>query len=367
MGNIQVSARIPANLYEKLVIEAQTLKVSKSELLLTALAQYFNNTQDIPLNLKLAQLEKRVAALEAQSREARSLASPRETTGAASIIALPPLQTYQFELVSVDIKGEICQRTPATAQYFSENLGNGISLAMLSIRGGTFLMGSRETEKGSREWEKPQHQVALNDYFMSQFPIAQVQWRAVANLPKVRRSLNPDPSYFKGDDRPVERVSWYDAIEFCDRLSSLTGRSYRLPSEAEWEYACRGGTTTPFYFGETSAGGLVNYMSRRIYRQESPQLDRQETTPVGSFPPNAFGLYDMHGNVWEWCSDRWHDNYEGAPVDGSAWLSESEDAYRLLRGGSWDFYPECCRSASRFSCPPTAASINQIGVRVVCI
>jgi formylglycine-generating enzyme required for sulfatase activity len=178
---------------------------------------------------------------------------------------------------------------------------------------------------------------------MGKYPITQAQWKAVAALPQINRKLNPDPSRFKGANRPVERVSWLDAVEFCDRLSQHTSKPYRLPSEAEWEYACRAGTTTPFHFGETITTDLANY-----------ETSRRETTPVGSFGvANAFGLCDMHGNVWEWCADRWHFNYQGAPNDGSAWVDANENKNdsqigRGLRGGSWYNYPEGCRSARRY-------------------
>ncbi|MCZ8162317.1 MAG: formylglycine-generating enzyme family protein, partial [Microcystis sp. LE19-196.1B] len=135
--------------------------------------------------------------------------------------------------------------------------------------------------------------------------------------------------------------------EFCARLSKLTGREYRLPSEAEWEYACRAGTTTPFYFGETITGELANYRASGTYAGEPKGEDREQTTPVGQFPPNAFGLYDMHGNVWEWCADTWHDNYDGAPTDGSACIENGDDNRSPLRGGSWFYDPLYCRSADR--------------------
>jgi formylglycine-generating enzyme required for sulfatase activity len=148
----------------------------------------------------------------------------------------------------------------------------------------------------------------------------------------------------------VEKVNWHDAIEFCARLSKLTGREYRLPSEAEWEYACRAGTKTPFHFGETITRELANYDASNTYADEAPGEYREKTTPVGQFSPNAFGLYDMHGNVWEWCEDDYHDNYEGAPRDGSAWLSNNTT--KILRGGSWILYPYRCRSAYRHSYDP---------------
>ncbi len=199
---------------------------------------------------------------------------------------------------------------------------------------------------------------------MGKYPVTQVQWKAIASLAKVDRDLNPDPSCFKGDNRPVEQVSWHDAVEFCQRLSRETGTEYRLPSEAEWEYACRARTTTPFYFGETITGKLANYYASTTYAEESPGKETQQTTPVGQFPPNVFGLYDMHGNVWEWCADEWHESYNGAPTDGSAWLRGNYNR-SLLRGGSWDDYPFVCRSACRFNRTRDGRLIR-LGFRVCC-
>jgi formylglycine-generating enzyme required for sulfatase activity len=223
------------------------------------------------------------------------------------------------------------------AKSFTEHLGNGITLEMVAIPGGTFLMGSPENEEGRSSSESPQHRVTVKPFFMGKFTITQAQWQAVAALPKVIWDLNPNPSNFKGANRPVEQVSWYEAEEFCARLSGKTGKTYRLPSEAEWEYACRAGTTTPFHFGETITPKTANYGN-----------NHQETTPVGSFPANAFGLYDMHGNVYEWCADNWHSSYQSAPNDGSVWLSNDIDGRgQVLRGGSWNRNPNTCRSAIR--------------------
>ncbi|MGK7904104.1 MAG: formylglycine-generating enzyme family protein, partial [Hormoscilla sp.] len=176
----------------------------------------------------------------------------------------------------------------------------------------------------------------------------------------------PDPSYFKGANRPVEEVSWHDGVEFCARLSRETGRHYRLPSEAEWEYACRAGTTTPFHFGETITPDLANYDGNYTYGSGSKGVYREKTIDVGSFPPNAFNLYDMHGNVWEWCADPLHENYEGAPGDGSVWESGGDDSRRMLRGGSWYNYPRNCRSADR-DCNAPGGRDNYGGLRVVCL
>jgi formylglycine-generating enzyme required for sulfatase activity len=252
----------------------------------------------------------------------------------------------------------VINRSGRTAQYFIEDLGNGVELEMVLIPGGTFLMGSPEDELEHRESESPQHEVTIKPFCMGKYPVTQAQWKAVASFPKVNSELDAEPSHFKGENRPVEEVSWHDAVEFCARLSSHTKRPYRLPSEAEWEYACRAGTTTPFHFGETITTDLANYRGTDneeykwsgSYGQAPKGIYREETTPVGSFGvANAFGLYDMHGQVWEWCADHWHDNYEGAPTDGSAWLDDTDNDNRMLRGGSWSFDPVYCRSAYRGS------------------
>ena len=209
-------------------------------------------------------------------------------------------------------------------------------------------MGSPETEAGRSDDESPQHEVTVPAFLMGKYPVTQAQWKAVAALPKEERDLELDPSYFKGANRPVEQVSWYDAVEFCKRLSRKTGRKYGLPSEAQWEYACRAKTKTPFHFGETITTDLANYNGNYTYASAPKGKYREQTTDVGSFPPNAFGLYDMHGNVWEWCADAWHNNYEKAPNNGSIWLSSDEkNIARLLRGGSWYLDPRSCRCAGR--------------------
>ncbi len=186
---------------------------------------------------------------------------------------------------------------------------------------------------------------------------------------KVERDLIPEPSRFKGSTNPVERVSWLDAVEFCQRLSKMTKKQYRLPSEAEWEYACRAGTTTPFHFGATLTSNLANYNARERFAEEPAGEYRDKPTPVGQFPPNGFGLYDMHGNVWEWCEDDFWENYQGAPRDGSPWQEKSKkqqnQANKALRGGSWSDSPNHCRSAYRLG---NYRRFNNygFGFRVVC-
>ncbi|PNW52804.1 UNVERIFIED_CONTAM: hypothetical protein BEN50_10025 [Euhalothece sp. KZN 001] len=227
-------------------------------------------------------------------------------------------------------------------------------LPMVYIPGGSFLMGAPETEERSIDWERPQHRVEIAPFYMGRYPVTQAQYQAV---------MGENPSRFKGENNPVERVSWHKAKEFCQKLSEQTGKTYRLPSEAQWEYACRAGTTTPFYFGETISTDQANYNGNSTYGNGKRGVYRGQTTPVGSFPPNAFGLYDMHGNVWEWCEDIWHKNYEGAPDDGSAWVAGGNHNKRVLRGGSWAVNPWGCRCADRYRVNPDHGNFN--GFRVV--
>ncbi len=240
-------------------------------------------------------------------------------------LLLPELE-FHFEIITVNDKGKEISSKPGKARTKIESLASGINLEMVYIPGGTFEMGSSESSS-----EQPIHSVTIQPFFIGKYPITQEQWEAV---------MGNNPSDFKGAKRPVENVSWNYAMEFCSKLSQKTGKTYRLPSEAEWEYACRAGTTTPFHFGETITPDLVNYDGNHPYAAAPTGIYRQETTIVGSFPPNAFGLYDMHGNVWEWCRDRWHDNYNGAP--------SGLDDNRLVRGGSWYYFGRRCRSSYRY-------------------
>ena len=376
----------------------------------------------------------------------------------AQFLNFPPLQSFNFKSPSIvtllkhafefeaatlerDRESEewVIRRRQAEAWGYVESLGedtdtdDDLSLEMVAIPGGTFMMGAPEEESGSGDAERPQHEVTLQPFYMSRHPITQAQWREIATkasrkaiqtfeeaveavdlavrsirsegLREVernvlegawnrktyqtiaseagysasylsrdvgpalwsvlsnalgisvkktnfrtaikqwdnqsdsgsKRNLDPAPSSFEGDHLPVENVSWEDAQEFCRRLSAKTGKNYRLPTEAEWEYACRADTTTPFNFGETIAPDLANYYAEMTFDNGPTGKYRGETTLVGSFPANAFGLYDMHGNVLEWCEDHWHETYEGAPEDGSVWIfSDESENRRVLRGGSWD-------------------------------
>ncbi|MBD2329157.1 SUMF1/EgtB/PvdO family nonheme iron enzyme [Alkalinema sp. FACHB-956] len=284
--------------------------------------------------------------------------------------------TFRFETVTLTVEPGrflglgtklVSTKKAGSAEYFIEDLGNGIALEMVAIPAGSFLMGAAEGEEGASDQELPQHQVIVPAFWMGKFVVTQAQWKVVAQWPKVQRNLKADPSQFTGKDLPVEQVSWFEAVEFCDRLSRKTGKTYRLPSEAEWEYACRAGTTTPFYCGETITTDLANYDGDSTYGKGQKGQYRGKTTRVGSFPPNGFGLYDMHGNVCEWCLDHGHDKYEGAPIDGSAWLipGANEDEKRILRGGPWFIDSRYCRSATRNNYIADAC-YDFVGFRVVC-
>ncbi|MGM3309634.1 formylglycine-generating enzyme family protein [Anabaena sp. WFMT] len=276
------------------------------------------------------------------------------------------LKLEKIEVVTVNKFGEIIQRQPRVARYFIEDLDNGVKLEMAAIPGGTFLMGSPENKEGRWDEECPQHEVIVSSFFMGKYPVTQAQYQAM---------MGTNPSCFKGSNRPVEKVARYHAVAFCEKLSQKTGKTYRLPSEAEWEYACRAGTTTPFHFGETITTDLANYRGTDYetdngkykwsgsYGQGPKGIYREETREVGSFGvANNFGLYDMHGNVREWCQDTWHINYEFAPTDGSAWLDVEKKSI-VQRGGSWQLYPVYCRSASRGL---SYSAYNDHGFRVVC-
>ena len=205
-------------------------------------------------------------------------------------------------------------------------------------------MGSADSD-----YEKPPHQVKVNSFAIGKYPVTQAQYEAVMGI---------NPSHFKNNPQnPVEKVSWNYAQAFCQKLSQITGKTYRLPTEAEWEYACRAGTTTRYYFGD-DANQLGDYA---WYSANS----QSKTHPVGQKKPNAWGLYDMIGNVWEWCEDDWHSTYENAPRDGSAWLIK-DDRSQILRGGSWSFNPNYCRSAYRGFNYRRDYNNLILGFRVVC-
>jgi formylglycine-generating enzyme required for sulfatase activity len=247
------------------------------------------------------------------------------------------IRAFEFETVTVNGLGQVRARQSHRAEQFIEDLGDVVSLEMVLIPAGAFRMGSPDGE--GFDDEHPRHQVSVPAFLLAKTPVTQAQWQAV---------MSRSPPYrCEGANRPADRVSWEAAREFCRRLSEKTRRAYRLPSEAEWEYACRAGTTTPFHFGETITTELANYVGAHTYGTAPKGIYRHVTTDVASFPPNAFGLYDMHGNVWEWCADAWHPDYAGAPADGRVW--DGLDERRVLRGGCWHDPPDLCRSGARLA------------------
>jgi formylglycine-generating enzyme required for sulfatase activity len=270
------------------------------------------------------------------------------------LIASENLPTIEFEAPTLNEQGEIIARTRCTAEYFLEDLGNHVTLEMLLIPPGVFQMGS--PRHAASPDEQPQHLVTIKAFMMSRFLTTQEQWKAViGSLPRCR---------FKGDDLPVEQVSWKDARRFCDRLSKRAGRHYQLPSETQWEYACRAGTVTPFSFGETLTIDVANFNGEHTFRGEPRGFYRHTTTQGGTFPPNAFGLHDLHGNLWEWCTDNWLDDYSSSPRDSNSY-QDKNNRYRVVRGGSWHEPPDLCRSASRLQVFESEAD-EFTGFRVVC-
>ena len=283
------------------------------------------------------------------------------------------LLTFSFEVATITrntSSGEWqITREMREAELYEEPLGEHITLEMVAIPPGSFVMGSPEDEPKRESREGPQHRVQVPGFYVGRYPVTQQQWKFVAGLSRVQHELDANPSHFKGATRPVESVSWLDAVEFCARLSVYTGREYRLPSEAEWEYACRANTTTPFHFGETLSPELANYNCSRTYNNGPRDDSPDETSRVGQFGvANAFGLCDMHGNIFEWCLDHYHSSYRGAPTDGGAWIDEEakENESRILRGGSWGDVPRFCRSAFRDNNDPRG-SYSDIGFRVVSV
>jgi formylglycine-generating enzyme required for sulfatase activity/uncharacterized caspase-like protein len=328
-------------------------------------------------------------------------AATAAAAGAGGVVTLirqrlsrPSLHAVDFHFATVDERGRQKPLERAAALVFAEDLGDGTAIQMVAIPGGTFTMGSPDGELERRPNESPLHHVALAPFFIGAAPITQAQWLGVvmAHPGMLKYKLNPAPSFFRGTDLPVESITWYEADEFCRRLAAISGRNYRLPSEAQWEYACRAGTNDPFNVGPTITTELANYCGTGgavcgdsnghniasdhydgvkygsgAYGEGPVGMFRGTTTRAGTFSPNRFGLYDMHGNVWEFCLDIATQSYDVAPSDGSAYLAEPRGSNRILRGGSWSHNPAICRSAYRDSIEPDNPGWQgRIGIRVVC-
>jgi formylglycine-generating enzyme required for sulfatase activity len=292
---------------------------------------------------------------------------PNLTDTVNSLISPLQIVPYPFETAHIKVRKHkreiVIDYQDKQESQCIEKIDN-INLELVKISAGKFRMGAIKDEYGIHILNTGYpHDVDVPEFYIGKYPVTQQQWKFGANLPKINRELVPNPSEFEGEDLPVEQVSWDDAIEFCARLSYRTGRDYRLPSEAEWEYACRAGKDTPFHFGETIDSRLSNYNGDERYGLGEKGEYRRKTTPIRKFQgANTYGLYDMHGNVKEWCQDSWHENYLNAPTDGSAWLTP-ESSKKVLRGGSYCNDPKDCRSDARCYEEATHKSCN-LGFRL---
>ncbi len=255
-----------------------------------------------------------------------------------------------WSLPPADVKTQ--QQAASERHAVPFQITNSLDMKLMLIPAGRFVMGSPESEVGRRPVEI-QHEVTLTrSYYMAMTEVTQGQWKAV---------MGENPSFVEGDDHPVETIPWGKAAEFCRKLSEKEGAKYRLPTEAEWEYACRAGTATPFHTGATISTDEANYDGQRSYADGEKGIFRDETTAVASFPPNAWGLHDMHGNVWEWCAD-WYGEYPAGPVSDPR--GPAEGTTRVVRGGCWVTAPAVCRSANRGDTEPVSWNFH-FGFRVV--
>jgi formylglycine-generating enzyme required for sulfatase activity len=285
-----------------------------------------------------------VAAIERAVSSARQIVAKVEVAPAPESLEVPPPQeTPRKEAGTIfrDVDAPWCPE-------------------LVVLPAGSFLMGSPESEQGRRADEGPQHEVGFaHPFALGRYPVTFEEYDHFSA--GTGRKKPPDQGWGQGR-RPVINVSWEDATAFCEWLSRQTGRAYRLPSEAEWEFACRAGTTTPFWTGATITTEQANYDGNYTYGSGAKGGYREQTTPVDTFPANPWGLHDMHGNIWEWCEDCWHERYTGAPKDGSAWLQRN-CSLRVVRGGSWGSNPRDLRSANRVGIEPVNRDYG-LGFRV---
>ncbi|PZO42177.1 MAG: serine/threonine protein kinase [Pseudanabaena frigida] len=344
---------------------SSTLSQILDRLIIAAPSQRYQTAQAVLNDLKNLSSSSHQAYVPrfARPRNQKAIAKTNITpisnkTPSPSIPAIAPsLSQFSFEMATVAVNrigiGKFAkfQLQVNTKQrighFYIETLGNfqgkPISLEMVHIPAGKFYIGSPTNEMEHSDEETPRHAIDIPPFFISRFPITQRQWKVL---------MDNNPAIFIGNgDRPVESVSWEDVQSFCQKLIERSGKPYRLPSESEWEYACRAGTLTAFSFGETIAANLATYNASEPYKYAPKGIASASTTEVGSYPSNAFGLHDMHGNVWEWCEDNWHDDYDLLPKDGSAWTKGGDRSCRIVRGGSWRDPAHYCRSAKRSKNP----------------
>jgi formylglycine-generating enzyme required for sulfatase activity len=331
--------RTLGNILDRMILVAPSQRYQTAQAVLNDLKNLI--TTDYPASVtRLARPTYQVKQGVSSKARITPISTPKSQP--VSVIA-PALSQFSFEMATVSLNRvgigkfsknqlQINTKQKIGRSYF-ETLGNiqgkAISLEMVYIHAGKFSIGSPANEIDRSDNENPRQTINLPAFFMSRFPITQRQWKVV---------MDNNPAIFIGNaDRPVESISWDDVQAFCRTLMEHTGRTYRLPSETEWEYACRAGTMTSFCFGEAIASNLANYNGTNA-----------ATTEVGSYPANGFGLHDMHGNVWEWCADNWHEDYDLLPKDGSAWTQGGDRSCRVVRGGSWRDPAHYCRSAKRY-------------------
>ena len=254
----------------------------------------------------------------------------------SSSLAFPPLQSFEIDTVIVDRAGRTIGAERHRARFFTERVDDTVTLDMVAIPAGRHFSDATSVRSQA---------LTFRPFYLGRTLVTQAQWRAVSHMPRQRRDLDASPSCFVGDEHPVECISWHEAEEFCARLAAHTGRAYRLPTETEWEGACRAGTNHPFHYGATVTADLANYGAGRAYAAEPTGTGRRSTTPVAQFMPNRHGLYDMHGNVWEWCADDWQPRRNGTAASHRP--SRVGENWRVLRGGSWADAPARLRADSR--------------------
>lgn len=297
----------------------------------------------------MGNLQNELKSLIQQAEQQRNVLLQKVGMGAAGLLLLLLLGWGIKKVVTRP------ENTPATSSNTGEST-DPFAAQMVLIQGNTFMMGSPESE-ADRYDDEYQHQVSLSSFKMSKYEVTQAQWEAI---------MGSNPSHFSGCAQcPVEKVSWDDIQVFLSKLKQLTGKSYTLPTEAQWEYAARGGTSAPFYTGNCLSTDQANYNGNYPYQTCAKGKYHEKTTSVGSFAPNKYGLYDMHGNVWEWCQD-WYggDYYNNSSAKNPK--GSNTGTNRVLRGGGWNMYAQYCRSAHRGNRNPDIR-YNSYGLRLVLV